>query len=313
MTTCILAPNTHDRMAKIPKIQRAHVWEFTKDFLSINLGMAIYALGWDVFLLPYHITTGGMVGIFAIVYYITGFPISTAVLIANIFLLAISVKPLGWNFVVKSAYAVLALSTFLSLGQEMMTDETGKLIQIMGEGQDSMACVLGAILNGVGVGTVLLAGGSTGGWDIIASLVNKYRNISLGRVMLYLDLLVIASCLPIFHDWRMVVFGYVTLAIYTYVIDLLINSTRQDTQFIIFTHKYREISERIIHETSHSVTCLNGEGYYSHKDIKVLITIVHKREQINILRMIHEVDPAAFVSQSRVEGVYGNGFNVIRT
>jgi uncharacterized membrane-anchored protein YitT (DUF2179 family) len=110
----------------------------------------------------------------------------------------------------------------------------------------------------------------------------------------------------------MVVFGYVTLAIYTYVVDLLINSTRQDTQFIIFTHRYKEISERIIHETSHSVTCLNGEGYYSHQDIKVLITIVHKREQVKILRMIHETDPTAFVSQSRVEGVYGNGFNAIK-
>ena len=292
--------------------RNARIWEFVKDFLTINLGMAIYALGWAAFLLPYHITTGGMVGMFAILYYVTGFPISMAVLIANVLLLAVAYKPLGWQFVLKSAYAVLALSTFLSLGQQMMTGDDGQFIQLMGEGQDSMACVLGAILNGVGVGTVLLSGGSTGGWDIVATLVNKYRNISLGRVMLYLDLLVIASCLPIFHDWRMVVFGYVTLAIYTYVVDLLINSTRQDTQFIIFTHHYREISERIIHETAHSVTCLNGEGYYSHQDIKVLITIVHKREQVKILRMIHEMDPTAFVSQSRVEGVYGNGFNAIK-
>ena len=293
-------------------IHNARIWEFVKDFLTINLGMAIYALGWAAFLLPYHITTGGMVGMFAILYYVTGFPISMAVLIANVLLLAVAYKPLGWQFVLKSAYAVLALSTFLSLGQQMMTGDDGQLIQLMGEGQDSMACVLGAILNGVGVGTVLLSGGSTGGWDIVATLVNKYRNISLGRVMLYLDLLVIASCLPIFHDWRMVVFGYVTLAIYTYVVDLLINSTRQDTQFIIVTHRYKEISGRIIHETSHSVTCLNGEGYYSHQDIKVLITIVHKREQVKILRMIHETDPTAFVSQSRVEGVYGNGFNAIK-
>ncbi|MCR4921896.1 MAG: YitT family protein [Bacteroidaceae bacterium] len=293
-------------------IRSVRIWEFVKDFLTINLGMAIYALGWAAFLLPYHITTGGMVGMFAILYYVTGFPIQYAVLIANILLLAISVKPLGWQFVIKSAYAVLALTLFLSVGQKVMTDDNGQFIQLMGEGQDSMACVLGAILNGVGVGTVLLSGGSTGGWDIVATLVNKYRNISLGRVMLYLDLLVIASCLPIFHDWRMVVFGYVTLAIYTYVVDLLINSTRQDTQFIIFTHHYREISERIIHETAHSVTILNGEGYYSHQDIKVLITIVHKREHLKILRLVREMDPMAFVSQSRVEGVYGNGFNAIK-
>ncbi len=294
------------------KPTKAHVWEFVKDFLSINLGMAIYSFGWAAFLLPYHITTGGMVGMFAILYYVTGFPISLAVLLANILLLSIAFKPLGWQFVVKSAYAVLSMSFFLSMGQALMTDQSGQLIQLLGEGQDSMACVLGATLNGVGVAIVLLAGGSTGGWDIVATLVNKYRNVSLGRVMLYLDLLVIASCWPIFHDWRMVVFGYVTLAIYTYVVDLFINSTRQDVQFIIFTHRAQEISERIIHETDHSVTLLNGEGYYSHQEIKVLITIAHKREQVKILRMIHEADPAALVSQSRVEGVYGNGFNIIK-
>lgn len=292
------------------KQQRA--WEFAKDFLSINLGMAVYSLGWAVFLLPYHITTGGLAGLLAIVYYVTGFPISAALLIINGLLLLVAFRPLGWNFVLKTAYAVLALSAFLSLGQGMMTDEQGQLMQILGKGQDSMACVLGATLNGLGIGIVFLAGGSTGGWDVIAALVNKYRNVSLGRVLLYLDLVVIGSCWPIFHDWRMVVFGYVTLAVYTYALDQLVNSTRQDTQFIIFTRKSKEICDRIISETVHSVTVMNGEGYYSHQDIKVLITIVHKSEQIHILRMIQEIDPAAFVSQSRAEGVYGNGFKAIR-
>ncbi len=292
--------------------KKTRIWEFTKDFLSINLGMAIYSLGWAAFLLPYHITTGGLAGLLAIVYYLTGFPISVALLIINSVLLLIAFKPLGWKFVAKTAYAVLALSTFLSLGQNMMTNEQGQLMQILGEGQDSMACVLGAILNGLGIGIVFLSGGSTGGWDVIAALINKYRNVSLGRVLLYLDLVVIGSCWPLFHDWRMVVFGYVTLAVYTYAVDLLVNSTRQDTQFIIFTNKSKEICDRIIHETVHSVTVLNGEGHYSHQEIKVLITIVHKSEQVHILRMIQEIDPAAFVSQSRAEGVYGNGFNVIK-
>ena len=283
-----------------------------KDFLAINIGMAVYALGWAVFLLPYHITTGGMTGMFAILYYLTHFPIAGAVLIANAVLLLIAAKPLGWKFVGKSAYAAVALSFFLEMGQQMVTDDAGNLIQILGEGQDSMACVLGAILNGLGIGIVFLSGGSTGGWDIIAALVNKYRNISFGRALLYLDFMVIASCWPIFHDWRMVVFGYVTLAVYTYVLDMLINSARQDVQFIIFTNKPDEISQRIITETCHSVTTMQGEGYYSHQQIKVLITIVHKRESVQILRMIQETDPNAFVSQSRAEGVYGNGFKAIR-
>lgn len=294
------------------KLNLYKIWEFVRDFLAINFGMATYSLGWAAFLLPYHITTGGMTGMFAIIYYLTKFPMSAAVLIANAILMLIALKPLGWKFVLKTAYAVLALSAFLQIGQNMMTDETGNLMQILGEGQDSMACVLGAILNGIGIGTVFLAGGSTGGWDIIAALVNKHHNISFGRMLLYLDFVVIASCWPLFHDWRMVVFGYVTLAVYTYALDMLINSSRQDIQFIIVTKKHKEISDRIVNETVHSVTCLNGEGYYTHQDVKVLITIAHKREQVKILRMIHEVDPTAFISQSRAEGVYGNGFNAIK-
>ena len=294
------------------KLKKGRIWEFAKDFFAINIGMATYALGWAAFLLPYHITTGGMTGMFAILYYLTKFPIAAAVLIANGILLLISIKPLGWKFVGKSAYAAVALSFFLEAGQRMMMDEAGNLMQVLGEGQDSMACVLGAILNGLGIGIVFLSGGSTGGWDIIAALVNKYRNISFGRALLILDFVVIASCWPIFHDVRMVVFGYVTLVVYTYALDMLINSARQDIQFIIFTNKPNEISQRIISETCHSVTSMNGEGFYSHQEIKVLITIVHKREAVTILRLIKETDPGAFVSQSRAEGVYGNGFKAIR-
>ena len=294
------------------KVNYHRIKEFVIDFLAINIGLATYSLGWAAFLLPYHITTGGMTGMFAIVYYLTGFPVSYAILIANSILLLFALWKLGWKFTIKTSYAVLALSTYLQLGQQMMTDDAGNLMQILGEGQDSMACVLGAILNGLGIGFVFLTGGSTGGWDIIAALVNKYRNISFGRALLFLDFLVIASCWPIFHDVRMVVFGYVTLVVYTYALDMLINSTRQDIQFIIFTKKPEEICQRIISETCHSVTSMDGEGYYSHQSIKFLITIVHKREAIKILRMVQETDPGAFVSQSRAEGVYGNGFSAIQ-
>ncbi len=296
----------------MPQVNYRRIWEFVVDFMAINIGLATYAFGWAAFLLPYHITTGGMTGMFAIVYYLTGFPVSYGILIANAILLLFAFWKLGWKFTVKTSYAAVALSTYLQLSQQMMTDDAGNLIQVLGEGQDSMACVLGAILNGLGIGIVFLTGGSTGGWDIIAALVNKYRNISFGRALLFLDFLVIASCWPIFHDVRMVVFGYVTLVVYTYALDMLINSTRQDIQFIIFTRKADDISQRIISETCHSVTSMDGEGYYSHQDIKVLITIVHKREAVKILRMIQDTDPAAFVSQSRAEGVYGNGFNAIK-
>ena len=145
------------------KLKLRRIWEFIVDFLAINTGMAVYALGWAAFLLPYHITTGGMTGMFAILYYVTGFPVQYAILIANSILLIFALWLLGWKFTLKSAYAVIALSTYLELGQQMMTDDAGNLMQILGEGQDSMACVLGAIWNVLGIGIVFLSGGSTGG------------------------------------------------------------------------------------------------------------------------------------------------------
>lgn len=283
-----------------------------KDFVVINFGLMCYALGWAAFLLPYKITTGGLTGMCAIIYYKTEFPIQYSYFIANLGLLIWAFRELGFKYVLKTTYAIFALSFFLDFAQNLMTDSSGVPIQILGPGQDTMACILGAVLCGVCISTVFLSNGSTGGWDIVAAIINKHRNMSIGRVLLYLDILVIASCYFIFNDWRMVVFGYVTLVVVSYTTDLLINSTRQDIQFIIFSKDHVEISERIIKETSHSVTVIDSEGYYTHTPMKVMITIVHKNEAIQILRIIHEIDPTAFVSQSRVEGVYGNGFNKIK-
>lgn len=283
-----------------------------KDFLAINVGLISYAIGWAAFLLPYKMTTGGLTGMCAIFYYLTDVPIQLTFCIVNVILLILAVRELGYRFVLKTTYAIFMLSFFLDVAQNMMKDENGNFLQILGPGQDSMACILGAILCGFGIGIVFVSNGSTGGTDIIAAVVNKHRNISLGRVLLYIDLVTISSCYFFFNDWRMVVFGYVALVVMNYTLDMVVNSSRQDVQFIIFSKKYKALSDRIINETCHSVTIWDSEGYYSHTPIKVMITIVHKNEAIQILRMIHEVDPDAFVSQSRAEGVYGNGFNKIK-
>lgn len=288
------------------------VWTFFKDFFLINLGMAVYSFGWAVFLLPYHITTGGMAGMAAILQYATGFPMQYTILMVNAVLLMLAWWQLGAKFAIKTAYAVFALSFYLQLGQDLMTDDAGNLFQVLEEGQDSMACILGAVFNGVGIGMVFLTGGSTGGWDIVAALVNKYRNISLGRVMLYLDFFVIASCWPLFQEWRMVVFGYVTLVVYTFALDMLINSSRQDVQFTIYSNQHDKLCEEIRRRTGHTMTLICGEGGYTRSEMRIIVVIVHKRESVTVLRLVHEIDPAAFVTQHRVEGAYGLGFNAIK-
>lgn len=288
------------------------VWTFFKDFFLINLGMAVYSFGWAVFLLPYHITTGGMAGMAAILQYATGFPMQYTILMVNAVLLMLAWWQLGAKFAIKTAYAVFALSFYLQLGQDLMTDDAGHLFQVLEEGQDSMACILGAVFNGVGIGMVFLTGGSTGGWDIVAALVNKYRNISLGRVMLYLDFFVIASCWPLFQEWRMVVFGYVTLVVYTFALDMLINSSRQDVQFTIYSNQHDKLCEEIRRRTGHTMTLICGEGGYTRNEMRIIVVVVHKRESVTVLRLVHEIDPAAFVTQHRVEGAYGLGFNAIK-
>ncbi len=302
--------NLLKRMPKRPS--KAALLQEGKDFLAINFGLICYAIGWAAFLLPYKMVTGDLTGMCAILYYLTGFPIQLAFCIANVVLLVFAVKELGYRFVLKTTYAIFALSFFLDIAQNIMKDDNGELLLLLGPGQDSMACVLGAIICGFGIGTVFVNNGSTGGLDIIAAIVTKYRNISMGRVLIYINILTISSCYFFFDSWRMVVFGYVTLVICNYTLDMIINSSRQDVQYIIITRQHVALSERIIQETGHSVTVIDSEGYYSHTPSKVLITIVHKNESIQILRMIQEEDPNAFVSTSRAEGVYGNGFKQIK-
>ena len=225
-----------------------------KDFLAINVGLISYAIGWAAFLLPYKMTTGGLTGMCAIFYYLTDIPIQLTFCIVNVVLILLALRELGYRFVIKTTYAIFMLSFFLDVAQNMMKDDKGQFLQILGPGQDSMACILGAILCGFGIGIVFVSNGSTGGTDIIAAVVNKHRNISLGRVLLYIDLVTISSCYFFFNDWRMVVFGYVALVVMNYTLDMVVNSSRQDVQFIIFTKKYQMLSDRIINETCHSVT-----------------------------------------------------------
>lgn len=294
------------------RLRALHIIDLIKDLFFINLGMAIYDVGWALFLLPYKITTGGGAGLCAIIQYATDFPMQYSLLIVNAVLLLLAWWQLGLKFTLKTLYAVISLTAYLQIGQDIVQNEVYGLWHVLGDNQEGMACILGAVLNGIGIGMVFMSGGSTGGWDIIASIINKYKNISIGRVLLYLDLFVIGSCYFLFHSWQMVVFGYVTLVIYTFAVDTMINSSKQDIQFTIYTRHHDLMVESIRHATGHSATLLFAEGGFSHMDMKVVVTVVHKSEQVNLLRLVRDTDPEAFVTFHRVEGAFGNGFNVIK-
>lgn len=263
-------------------------------------------------MLPYEIVTGGVTGISAIVFYATGIPIEYTYLVINIVLLVIALKILGVRFLIRTIYAIIMLSFMLWAFQELMTDADGHFVQVLGPGQEFMSLVIGMSMTGCALAIVFLSNGSTGGTDIVAAVVNKFYNFSLGQVLLFVDLLIIGSCIFVFGDWRKIVFGLMAMAIENFVIDYVVNTRRESVQFLIFSKMYQEIAYAIGTKTEHGVTILDGHGWYTGQDVKVLCVLARKRESVLIFRLIKCIDPNAFVSQSSVIGVYGEGFDTIK-
>lgn len=278
------------------------------DYSIITLGGIFYALAVSFFLLPYKLTTGGVSGIGALIYYSTGFEVQNSYLIINALLLVLAVKELGWKFCIKTIFAVLLFTFTLWLGQRVY-EMCGKPL-LVGE-ELSMACLIGAILEGAAIGMCFMVGGSTGGTDIIAAIVNKYRNMSLGTVMLLLDVIIISSCYFVFYDIQRVIFGFVLLIISSVTVDYIVSRDRQAVEFKIYSRNPYAIADAII-KTGHGVTIMDGQGYYTKSERKVIVSVVRKREQVIWLRMIKAIDPFAFVTMGKVSGVWGEGFDVMK-
>ena len=278
----------------------------TRDYLMIALGLILYGIGWTVFLLPNDITTGGVPGIASIVYFATGFPVQYTYFSINLILLLLSIRILGWKFSIKTVFAVFTLTFFLSIIQRLASGV------VLLHDQPFMACVIGASLCGGGIGIAFSSNGSTGGTDIIAWIINKYKDVTLGRMMMYCDIVIISSCYFIFHDWKRVLFGFCVLFIMSIVIDYVINSSRQSVQFLIFSRKHDEIAEGITKQIDRGVTLLDGTGWYSKQGIKVVVVLAKKSQSLDIFRLVKDIDPNAFISQSNVVGVYGEGFDKLK-
>lgn len=287
-----------------------------KDYFFITLGVVLYALGVTIFMLPYGLTTGGVAGISSIIYYATGIEIQVTYVIINAFLLVAAIKVLGMRFCLKTIYAVFLLTFVLWLMQRIVEvpdpSREGMMMlpHLIGE-ESFMACVLGAIICGIGLAVCFENNGSTGGTDIIAAIVSKYKAVTLGSVIMACDVVIISSCYFVFHDWFRVIYGFVMLFTCSMTLDYCIRRRRQSVQFMIFSRNPDAIADAII-KTGHGVTKLDGEGWYTHTDRKVLISIIRQRDQAMIQRMIKSIDPYAFVSLSDASEVWGEGFDEMK-
>ena len=286
---------------------KGKLWRQLRDYGIITIAMLLGVIGLNLFLLPNEITTGGIIGVASIVYWGTGIPVQETFFVINAVLLLVALKVLGWHFCAKTVYGVVVFTVASAVLQRVMPPELHLLAD-----QKFMACMVGAVFLGTSVGLGLSAGGSTGGSDVIAAMVHKYRDVSLGHIILFCDLTIITSSYVVLRDWEKVLYGYVLLFVISFVVDHIVNSLRQSVQFFIISDRYQEIGEAINEIADRGCTMLNGNGFFTKKDKKVIFCIAKKSESNFIFELIDEIDPNAFVAQSAVVGVYGQGFDHVK-
>ncbi len=275
---------------------------YWKDYLIIALGTFMYALGITQFIMPHHFVMGGLTGVAVLFNYAFGLPVSLMVFVMNGLLLLVAFRVLGWQFLVKTVVGVSLLTVFLGMFESFQWDP------IMMD-EPLMAGLIGAIVAGSGIGLVMSVNGSSGGTDIIVLVINKYRNITPGRTMLFVDLVIVASSFLIFKSMETIVFGIIIIAVMATSVDWVLNGIRQSVQFFIFSTKYEEIATQINLQLHRGCTVLDGIGWYSKKPQKVLLVMAKRNESTSIFRLVKQIDSSAFISQSNVVGVYGQGFD----
>ena len=302
-----------------------------KEWLLVTLGILIYTTGWALFLIPNNLIGGGVSGISSMIQYATQGTIQMgySYFVINAILLVAAFIVLGMGFGAKTIYAIVLASAALRFLPGWIPSD---IIVNLNEGGKLMSVIMGGIMAGIGIGMSISNGGSTGGTDIIAIIYTKYRNVSPGRVILVLDFIIIGSSLlvpsyvnvtaadgttlvekmPIYEKILTVVYGFILVTVNSNVLDLYISGSQQSVQLFILSKEYEKIADAITHELHRGVTVLDGKGWYTKQDTKVLMVLTRKTDLNLLLRYIKQIDTHAFLSVSSVSGVYGKGFDSIK-
>ena len=269
-------------------------------YVLITLGIFMYTFAWSAFLIPSQIIGGGVSGISSIIFFITGekIPVGITSLVINTLLFLVALKVLGAKFGLNTIYGILVI------GIQNLLDIT--------KFDPFMCAIIGGGLAGAGIGLAFSMGGNSGGTDIIALILNKYYNISPGKVIMYLDIVIIGCSFFVSGSIENVVYGYVQMGVMTYALDLVIDGSKQSYQIMVFSQYTKEIADRIGNEVGRGVTLLDGWGWFSKSNQKVLLVIARKVDKQTIMEIIQNSDPKAFISVAKVHGVYGKNFEKLK-
>ena len=283
-----------------------------KEYGLISIGGLMYSFAWTSILIPAGVMGGGLNGIGLLIYYATGgtnggIPLGVTFLVLNAVLVGVASLLISLKFGAKTIYAIGFISVAMAVMQQAVPDN------VLGLADDKLlSAILGGALAGAGISICFTQGGSTGGTDIIALIINKYKTVSYGKVLMLCDLIIIGCSLFIFKNITSVIYGYVMVAVFGYTIDAVMAGNRQSTQVLIVSKKYEEIARLIFSEMRRGVTLLDGEGWYTKQPTKVVMVVCRKYETGTLFKLIKRVDPEAFMTVGNVMGVYGHGFEALK-
>ena len=296
------------------KTDKINILSEIKRYVIITIALLMMAFGWTGFLIPNHVLGGGVSGIATLIFYATGISTGISVFVINGILVLISLKVLGPSFGIKTVYSIVMSSVFFSLLQHYITDPilAGEMAPLVDD--KFLSALIGGALAGTAIGIAFTQGGSTGGTDIVAMMVCKYRNISQGRVILICDIIIISCSYFVLESDKIqaIIYGFVVMGICSYCIDLVLTGNKQSIQAFIFTSKPEQVAERIGTEMHRGVTLIKGTGWYTKHEGDILMVVTHKREAQQILRIVKDEDPSAFMTMNMVMGAYGKGFEAIK-
>ena len=285
------------------------------DYLIITVGTLLFVMAWTSFLLPNNMIDGGMTGASALLSMVTGVSVDIWYFGINVGLLILAWIVLGRGFGIKTVYSIL-LSTLLFriLGSNDFVWLQSVEGQPLYVGDGILVPIIGGLLEAVGLSLILIRGGSTGGTDILALIVNKFWPVTLGRFYVMADLVIIT--LLIFvpgHCFTDVVYGYITMGVCAYVLDLIMLGKDSTVQVLIFSNKYEDIGNFVTREMGRGVTALKAVGWYTQEDRQVLLVMIRKTEMSQLVKAVKDVDPKAFVTVVPANSVFGEGFGEMKT
>ena len=298
-----------------------------KEYIVLGLGMFLYAFGWTACVIPAGGMGGGATGMSMLLNAV--FPaisLGQFVFIINAILLLVGGFIVGWNFGIKTIYCIIMLSIAMDAWDLWLPDglladgeiiSNGLLVEYtqMIDSHNILLIILGAVVAGAGVAISFSQGGSTGGTDIVAMIINKYKTISYGKIVISSDFFIIGCSIFVADDIATgiatIIYGYIMIAVYGYTVDLIQSGNQQSSQIFIISPKYEEIADAINNEANRGATLIDGKGWYSKRECQIVMVVCRKRDASGILKIARRIDDRAFITMGSVMGVYGQGFEAL--